>query len=62
MADKTLPSLIGVSTPLERKNATTTTAKNNPDEVNALFILALSFAKPESEKARVTMTAIRSTN
>ena len=36
--------------------------KNNPTEVNALFNLALSFAKTLKENIRVTITAIKSIN
>ena len=57
-AERTLPSLIGVSTPLERRKAIITTARNNPADFSAFFIFALSFAIALKENVNVTIIAI----
>ena len=59
IAERTSPSLIGVSTPLERTNAITTTIRNKPADLSAFFIFDLSLAIPLSEKIKVTVTAIK---
>ena len=61
-AERTLPSLIGVSTPLERRKAIITTARNNPADFSAFFIFALSFAIPLKENTSVTIIAINNIN
>jgi hypothetical protein len=58
IAERTLPSLIGVSTPLERRKATITTIRNRPADFTAFIIFALSFAIVLREKVKVTATAI----